>query len=89
AGLYEKWSANFINAVRAESRRRLKQARQVPEVTSDRPEDGALEALSLEHLQGPMLILMLGWACALLVFCVEWVVHNKKNLCRSCYRKDG
>ncbi|XP_063884802.1 ionotropic receptor 93a-like [Scylla paramamosain] len=71
AGLYEKWRSDFLDAVKKETREKQKKA--LEGEAEGNPEDtgGLVNALNLVHMQGPLLLLLLGLGGAGFVFAVE------------------
>ena len=76
AGLYEKWSRDLMSAARQESRRKILEEMKRSVAADLASKDSGLEALSLNHLQGPLYIFILGCIAGFLVFIGELVVHK-------------
>ncbi|XP_069999969.1 ionotropic receptor 21a isoform X2 [Penaeus vannamei] len=81
AGLYEQWSHNLLNEARRESSRkqREEQAKKQEEGNGEEEEtdssgSGRAKALTIVHMQGPLMLLLLGLCAAAFVFVVECVV---------------
>ncbi|XP_037800843.1 uncharacterized protein LOC119595769 [Penaeus monodon] len=70
-GLYEKWSADMVSRAREESRQ--KQQLKTDAVESEEA-DGGTRALTLTHMQGPLLLTLLGLALAGVTFALEILV---------------
>ncbi|XP_042231349.1 uncharacterized protein LOC121872583 [Homarus americanus] len=85
AGLYEKWSKDLLYQVQMNSRRRQQQQRtqQQEEEQSQKKtkSDSGIKALTITHLQGAYLLLLLGSGLAGLVFIMEafpmWLLQKK------------
>ncbi|XP_069982151.1 uncharacterized protein [Penaeus vannamei] len=79
AGLYEKWENDMLEMARRESRER--QRRQQKEQPQDEEEadgsDGGIQALTLVHMQGPLMLLLLGLLLGALAFLLEMVTSSK------------
>lgn len=81
AGLYEKWTGDTLDETRRNSRtkhRKLQQQQQQQQQEYERPGDEAQlssssssRALTLVHMQGPLLLLLLGLVSAGLTFTIE------------------
>ncbi|XP_064118708.1 ionotropic receptor 93a-like isoform X2 [Macrobrachium nipponense] len=79
ASLYEHWSKQLIEETKSETRRRLreKQAMMVQEGITDHSTDSsgqATMALTLVHIQGPLMLLLIGHILALSAFASEYVL---------------
>ena len=77
AGLYEKWSREQLAAARLVRAREQaveqdKEEGQTQPATPNSRTDGLL-ALTLTHMQGPFVIVLLGWITGALVFALEWI----------------
>ncbi|XP_045124005.1 ionotropic receptor 93a-like [Portunus trituberculatus] len=70
AGLYEKWRSDFLEAVKKETRKKQKTLEEEAEGSPD-DTGGFVNALNLVHMQGPLLLLLLGLTGAGFVFTVE------------------
>ncbi|XP_071527501.1 ionotropic receptor 93a-like [Panulirus ornatus] len=79
AGLYEKWSDDMLTQTRRESQRRQReylaqQQQQQQQGTGGGTQSGnSMTALTLTHMQGPLMLLLLGLALAGLTFLAEMV----------------
>ncbi|KAG7162417.1 uncharacterized protein LOC121874011 [Homarus americanus] len=79
AGLYEKWSRDMLVEAQRQSRVRQReyleknqQLEALQNVQEDLPStDSRLSALNLVHMQGPLMLLLLGLSIGGLVFTVE------------------
>ncbi|XP_076045749.1 ionotropic receptor 93a-like [Oratosquilla oratoria] len=67
AGLYEKWSKDMLAEARRQGRRLASRNR---EGTQGSSKTGGV-ALTLTHMQGPLFLLLLGWALVFIVFFIE------------------
>ncbi|MPC31305.1 hypothetical protein E2C01_024591 [Portunus trituberculatus] len=67
AGLYEKWAADLLFNVQVESRKKKQDQRQANVVKVSSGPQG----LSMCHLQGAFIVLLLGFALSCLTFAVE------------------
>ncbi|ROT79299.1 Variant Ionotropic Glutamate Receptor [Penaeus vannamei] len=80
AGLYEKWSEDMLRRARAEARRRQK--RKLQELRLDEEDVEAEEStrktkpLTVVHLQGPLILLLLGLLLGGAVFVLEAFVSR-------------
>ncbi|XP_068243634.1 ionotropic receptor 21a-like [Palaemon carinicauda] len=86
AGLYEKWSSDFMAQARKESQERQMQkaAQMTPEEGADTADqensgDSKVTALTIVHMQGPLMLLLLGLIIALVIFAGEMAI-----LCGRC-----
>ncbi|ROT79300.1 Variant Ionotropic Glutamate Receptor [Penaeus vannamei] len=83
AGLYEKWSEDMLNQARREGRQRERNLKKLQETGKDNVEtegsDDSIKALTIVHMQGPLMLLLLGLILALMVFVVEGVVSSHYN----------
>ncbi|XP_037782482.1 ionotropic receptor 93a-like [Penaeus monodon] len=90
AGLYGKWESDMLEMARRESRQRQRrQQRERPQDEEEEAEgsDGGIQALTLVHMQGPLMLLLLGLLLGALAFLLEVVVFrngNEKSLTRCC-----
>ncbi|XP_042231333.1 ionotropic receptor 93a-like isoform X2 [Homarus americanus] len=84
AGLYEKWSDDTVSQTRRRSQRRqreylaqqLQQGQQVVDETAE--SDKSIIALTVTHMQGPLVFILLGLFLAGVVFAVEVsMTYNK------------
>ncbi|XP_063607595.1 ionotropic receptor 21a-like, partial [Penaeus indicus] len=77
AGLYEQWSQNLLNEARRESSRKQREKAKRQEEGNgeakeiDSSNAGRAKALTIVHMQGPLLLLLLGLCAAAFVFGVE------------------
>ncbi|ROT79296.1 Variant Ionotropic Glutamate Receptor [Penaeus vannamei] len=77
AGLYEKWSEDMLSDARRDARRKqleqLEQLNRRSETAAEETEatEGNAKALSVTHMQGPLLLLLLGLMAAGLAFLAE------------------
>ncbi|XP_037782039.1 uncharacterized protein LOC119578542 [Penaeus monodon] len=72
AGLYEKWSEDMLIQARKESRERLKEQTKDGEGGDAEEEPNAkIKALTIVHMQGPLMLLVLGLVLAFLGFAAE------------------
>ncbi|XP_076059359.1 ionotropic receptor 93a-like [Oratosquilla oratoria] len=80
AGLYEKWNRDMVEAARQRGRLQLLSETKKKETAGDsaeeeeeeeEEEDSDVDPLSLTHMQGPLMLLLLGWGASCLAFCVE------------------
>ncbi|XP_071542917.1 uncharacterized protein [Panulirus ornatus] len=87
AGLYEKWSDDLLNQARLESSRAkrefLEQQKELGETVEEVEDDseGHIRAINLIHIQGPLLLLLLGLLLSSLAFSMEllgaqWTRHD-------------
>ncbi|XP_066985103.1 ionotropic receptor 21a-like isoform X2 [Macrobrachium rosenbergii] len=78
-GLYEKWGVDTLNEARLESQRRQKQL-QVQQAAEEKlptdDEEQIIRSLTITHLQGPFLLLILGLAMAAFSLVGEIVAQN-------------
>nr|XP_045612750.1 uncharacterized protein LOC123767218 [Procambarus clarkii] len=67
AGLYEKWGRNkdVLEKAKQESRRRLMELQETASLSAKNTDSN--QALTLRHMQGPFLLLVLGLASSLIV----------------------
>ncbi|XP_064098733.1 ionotropic receptor 93a-like [Macrobrachium nipponense] len=66
-GLYEKWGVDTLNEARLESQRRQKKFQEQQAASEELPtdeEEQIIRSLTIIHLQGPFLLLILGLAMA-------------------------
>ncbi|XP_069960126.1 ionotropic receptor 21a-like [Cherax quadricarinatus] len=73
SGLYNKWMADILAQTRreAQQKRKLEQASQTKVEAAAGSSKGVNQSLTLVHLQGPLLLLLLGLLAASLAFIVE------------------
>ncbi|XP_071527024.1 ionotropic receptor 93a-like [Panulirus ornatus] len=71
AGLYEKWSDDLLYLAQQESSKRQQQQQQVPKQGTE--SSSRIMALTLTHMQGPLMLLLLGLGIAGLMFFGEIV----------------
>ncbi|KAG7163535.1 Ionotropic receptor 93a-like 8 [Homarus americanus] len=69
AGLYERWNDDLLRKAQMESRRRYKQQETEKETESD----SSLRSLTITHLQGAFMLLLLGLGLAGVSFFVEFL----------------
>ncbi|XP_037781895.1 uncharacterized protein LOC119578372 [Penaeus monodon] len=80
AGLYEKWSKDMLRQARQEGRQRQKQRMKNQNQAGKQEEDeeagssDSAKALNIVHMQGPLMLLLLGLLLGLLAFVLELVV---------------
>ncbi|XP_071527034.1 LOW QUALITY PROTEIN: ionotropic receptor 21a-like [Panulirus ornatus] len=78
AGLYEKWNEDILRQNRRESQRRkrkqLTQQQQEEGTRQDTRTDSSITALTLTHMQGPLMLQLLGLIFAGILFIVEYLV---------------
>ncbi|XP_066966985.1 ionotropic receptor 93a-like isoform X3 [Macrobrachium rosenbergii] len=79
ASLYEHWSKQLIEETKSETRRRLReqQAMMMHEGNADHSTDSsgqATMALTLVHVQGPLMLLLIGHILALSAFASEYAM---------------
>ncbi|XP_068241246.1 ionotropic receptor 93a-like isoform X1 [Palaemon carinicauda] len=86
-GLYEKWSRDLVNEARQESSKKKREILEqqmeqgvLPDTNSQDNSD--ITALTVIHMQGPLLLLLLGLVFASLSFVVEYLLTY-------CQRKDN
>ncbi|XP_050689280.1 uncharacterized protein LOC126981779 isoform X2 [Eriocheir sinensis] len=80
AGMYEKWSEDMLGDTRRKARARQRSGRTDEEEQNDGGEGGgSVRALTMVHLQGPILLLLLCLAAATLAFAAEYVLNTRKN----------
>ncbi|XP_069952103.1 ionotropic receptor 21a-like [Cherax quadricarinatus] len=76
SGLYEKWSRDVLSEARKMSQtreREMTQQHQTPGVTLADEASTTLKALTIVHMQGPLLLLVLGLVIASFVFFCEFL----------------
>ncbi|KAK7083239.1 hypothetical protein SK128_001425 [Halocaridina rubra] len=78
-GLYEKWTDDMMDLARQYSVKRKKLFQETRSKENDVEEGTAsegqgIQALTLTHLQGPLILLVLGTALAAVTFLIEFVV---------------
>ncbi|XP_042233829.1 uncharacterized protein LOC121874016 [Homarus americanus] len=77
AGLYEQWRKEQLLDVQRESRIRqrkeLKKNQQIKDPIIGESGDSSIKALTLVHMQGPLLLLLLGLIAAGVIFVIEKV----------------
>ncbi|XP_042867594.1 glutamate receptor ionotropic, delta-2-like [Penaeus japonicus] len=71
-GLYVKWHKDMIAEARGRSLR--KQRAEKEEEEREKKEEEVSKALTITHMQGPFLILALGWASAVLAAALEGIL---------------
>ncbi|XP_042872734.1 uncharacterized protein LOC122253581 [Penaeus japonicus] len=80
AGLYEKWSEDMLNQARREGRQKQRALKKLQEKDKDNENsedsDDSIKALTIVHMQGPLMLLVLGLISALLVFAIEGIVSR-------------
>ncbi|ROT75896.1 Variant Ionotropic Glutamate Receptor [Penaeus vannamei] len=83
AGLYEKWSEDMLRQAREEGRQKEKERMEKQKLDGEQVEDeeanksDKAKALNIVHMQGPLMLLLLGLLLGLLVFASELVVGGK------------
>ncbi|XP_069951453.1 ionotropic receptor 21a-like [Cherax quadricarinatus] len=73
AGLYEKWIKDMILRAKAESRRRQhkEQVTGLVVAAQSEPDTSGNQALTLLHMQGPLMIVAMGLSSSIIVFIAE------------------
>ncbi|XP_076054382.1 ionotropic receptor 21a-like [Oratosquilla oratoria] len=89
-GLYEKWNRDMVALARKEGR--LQARREALERKEKGEEDinnneEKVFALTLKHMQGPLLLLVLGWVIAAVVFGHEAILRVPGNLDKSASKR--
>lgn len=77
--MYEKWNLIEIDTARKEGSRRRKEKNKGLGSSSETDEtdsNSAEQALTLKHMQGPFVLLILGLVAGMLSFCFE-LVYDK------------
>ncbi|XP_047482680.1 uncharacterized protein LOC125034746 [Penaeus chinensis] len=80
AGLYEKWESDMLEMARRESReRQRRQQRERPQDEEEEAEgsEGGIQALTLVHMQGPLMLLLLGLLLGALAFLLEMLTSSE------------
>ncbi|XP_071526957.1 ionotropic receptor 21a-like [Panulirus ornatus] len=98
SGLYEKWNEDILRQNRRRSQRRKRkelsqqpERRRVDEVESG----GSITALTLTHMQGPLLLLLLGLALTGIIFTGELLLQvagspqEQKTVARAVTKAQG
>ncbi|XP_042225929.1 uncharacterized protein LOC121868962 [Homarus americanus] len=74
-GLYEKWSNDLLNEIRRESRMRQREQEleQHESEAANSNSENTIRALTVIHMQGPLLLLLLGLSLAAFTFLCEFI----------------
>ncbi|XP_069982149.1 ionotropic receptor 21a-like [Penaeus vannamei] len=74
AGLYDKWGDDMLVLAQRESRERQRRRRERGEVMEEEQEEESsnkIKALSIVHMQGPLMLLLLGLVLGTFTFVIE------------------
>nr|XP_045607000.1 uncharacterized protein LOC123763726 [Procambarus clarkii] len=84
-GLYEQWRKEMVSEAARKTRTKLKkelnlhQQEKTDSIMEDGPGSNSLKALTLVHMQGPLLLLLLGLAFAGIVFSIEMLTRRSRS----------
>ncbi|XP_071535898.1 ionotropic receptor 21a-like [Panulirus ornatus] len=82
AGLYDKWTDDTVDEarrdgrVKQQERRRQQESEQASEGTQPGTSTSSIKALTIVHMQGPLILLLLGLVLAALTFATEIFIQQ-------------